>query len=131
MGSSLTGVTALRPCSRDINPCSVLLQPRKTRLDIADWEVKNQIKQKTHLTRQGIINCTLACFKQNKCRTGLQLMVHHRIFSLFTFKFDPNLTLTWGQGHKNIARVPSVSCDQQSLKSKGLGGDAFTRKYII
>ena len=51
-GSSLTGVTAICPWARQINPSLVLVQPRKARLGntekIVDWDVKNQIKQ-THM----------------------------------------------------------------------------------
>ena len=35
-GSSFTGVTALCHCTRHINPCLVLVQPRKTRLSITE-----------------------------------------------------------------------------------------------
>ena len=35
-GSSLTGVTALCPCARHINPSLVLVQPRKTRPDVIE-----------------------------------------------------------------------------------------------
>ena len=46
---SLTGLTALYPWATHINPCLVLVQPRRTRPDktenIVDWDVKNQIKQ--------------------------------------------------------------------------------------
>ena len=35
-GSSLTGVTALCPLARHINPCLVLVQPTKTRPDITE-----------------------------------------------------------------------------------------------
>ena len=53
VGLSLTSVSALCPWARNINPCLVLVQPRKTRPDITekivDWDVhvKNQIKQNT------------------------------------------------------------------------------------
>ena len=50
-GSSLTGVTALCPWARHINPCLALVQCRKTRSDITDffyWDVKNQFKQTNH-----------------------------------------------------------------------------------
>ena len=43
-GSSLTGVAVLCPSARHINPCLVLVQPRKTCPDIPE-DVKNQIKQ--------------------------------------------------------------------------------------
>ena len=42
-GSSLTAVTRLCPLARHINPCLVVVQPRKTRPDIGR-DVKNQIK---------------------------------------------------------------------------------------
>ena len=35
-GSSLTGVTALCPSARHINPCLVLVQPRKSGPDITE-----------------------------------------------------------------------------------------------
>ena len=36
VGSSLTSITALCPLARHINPCSVLVQLRKTRPDITE-----------------------------------------------------------------------------------------------
>ena len=36
VGSSLTGITALCPSSRHINPCLVLVKPRKTHPDITE-----------------------------------------------------------------------------------------------
>ena len=36
MGSSLTSVTALLPSASRINPCLVLVQPRKTHPDITE-----------------------------------------------------------------------------------------------
>ena len=48
-GSSLTSDTVLCHWARHIYPCSLLVQPRKTRPDITakivDWDVKDQIKQ--------------------------------------------------------------------------------------
>ena len=48
-GLSLTGTTALCPCTRRIYPSLVLIHPKKTPPDIAenffDWDVTNQIKQ--------------------------------------------------------------------------------------
>ena len=48
-GSSLTGVTVLCPLASHMNPCLVLVQPRKTHSDITeknvDLDVTNQIKQ--------------------------------------------------------------------------------------
>ena len=45
----ITGITALCSLARHIDPCLVLVQPRKTCPDITekivDWDVKNQIKQ--------------------------------------------------------------------------------------
>ena len=35
-GSSLTGVTAICPSARHVNPCFVLVQPRKTHPDISE-----------------------------------------------------------------------------------------------
>ena len=49
-GLVLTGVTALCPWARHINPYLVLVQLMKARPNITeqivDWDVKNQIKQK-------------------------------------------------------------------------------------
>ena len=60
--SSLTGVTVLCPSSSHINPCLVLVQPRKTCLDITekivDLDVKKQIKQ-NHVSRDPFRPCLL------------------------------------------------------------------------
>ena len=47
LGLSLTGITALCPWARQINPSLVLIQPRKN-WKIADWDVQNQNKQNKH-----------------------------------------------------------------------------------
>ena len=52
-GSSLTGVTALCPLARHINPSLVLVQPRKTHPFIIErllmgHKVSNQTKQSFH-----------------------------------------------------------------------------------
>ena len=54
MGSSLTGITALCPWARHINPSLVLVQPRKTRPFIAERllmgrKESNQTKKNMHL----------------------------------------------------------------------------------
>ena len=80
MGSSLTGVTALCPWARHINPSLVLDQPRKTRPYITerllmalkesnqtnkteknvDKVIKNQIKQ-TIKAMKKFLNFTMFC----------------------------------------------------------------------
>ena len=64
-------------------------------------------------------------------------MVHHRIYPLFIFNLDLNLTLTLrSRSHKMVPEYPLdyVTYAQEKFggaASNGLGGDAFTRKYII
>ena len=59
-GSSLTGITALCPSARHINPSLVLVQNRKTRSYITEdcgWDVKNPIKQTKQCTCRYLKEC--------------------------------------------------------------------------
>ena len=58
--SSLTGVTALWSCKRHMNPCLVLVQPRKIRPDITEKLLtrhKESNKQRRNVWKQGIGLC--------------------------------------------------------------------------
>ena len=55
VGFSITSSTMLCPQARHINPCLVLVQPRKTHPNISEnflTDVKNQIKQKKQKKKQ-------------------------------------------------------------------------------
>ena len=59
LGSSLTGITALCPWARHINPCFVLHgptqeDPSRHNWTIVDWDIKNQTKQ-THIFKTKIV----------------------------------------------------------------------------
>ena len=56
--------------------------------------------------------------------TRLQSMVHHRIYPLFIF----DLTLVL---HKINTHVTYASAKLEVAMSNSLGGDIFTRKYIL
>ena len=71
-GSGLTGVTALCPLARHINPYLVLVLPSKTRPDITvDWDVKNQIIRNPYHTIGN--HCSKYEHPRSKNKRGVQV----------------------------------------------------------
>ena len=89
----LTGVTALCPWARHINPRLVLVQPRH-KWKMVDCEVKNQMKQTDKsmiigITEQIIQNlsirqATLSCHR-SYCKLDIELCIHSTLHMLFNF----------------------------------------------
>ena len=68
------------------------------------------------------------------CTCNIWSSYIQRLRSRCIYKNIQYLTWPFGQGHMRCCQLPSTSSDLCTCKvatSSGLGGDAFTRKYII